>query len=107
MQDFNSFSITFNYIISATHQKIGDLFCPVHIYGLLHDVPDSQSLVLTSNLYANDAVMYMRLTIAYTQPSFVKGGGCFSAIAAHQSMKKFGISLWSWPVDFHPIILTS
>ena len=49
----------------------------------------------------------MRLTIAYTQPSFVKGGGCFSAIAAHQSMKKFGISLWSWPVDFHPIILTS
>ena len=58
MQDFNSFSITFNYIISTTHQKIGDLFCPVHIYGLLHDVPDSQSLVLTSNLYANDAVMY-------------------------------------------------
>ena len=58
MQDFNSFSITFNYIISTTYQKIGDLFCPVHIYGLLHDVPDSQSLVLTSNLYANDAVMY-------------------------------------------------
>ena len=38
MQDFNSFSIMFYYIISATYQKIGDLFCPVHISGLSHSV---------------------------------------------------------------------
>ena len=37
-QDFNSFSIMFYHIISATYQKIGDLFCPVHISGLLHSV---------------------------------------------------------------------
>ena len=29
MQDFNSFSILFYYIISTTYQKIGDLFCLV------------------------------------------------------------------------------
>ena len=29
LQDFNSFSIMFYYIISTTYQKIGDLFCPV------------------------------------------------------------------------------
>ena len=29
MQDFNSFSLMFYYIISTTYQKIGDLFCPV------------------------------------------------------------------------------
>ena len=28
VQDFNSFSIMFYYIISTTYQKIGDLFCP-------------------------------------------------------------------------------
>ena len=38
MQDFNSFSIMFYYIISTTYQKIGDLFCPVHISGLSHSV---------------------------------------------------------------------
>ena len=27
VQDFNSFSITFYYIISTIYQKIGDLFC--------------------------------------------------------------------------------
>ena len=30
-EDFNHFSIMFCYIISTTYQKIGDLFCPVHI----------------------------------------------------------------------------
>ena len=34
VQDFNSFSIMFYYIISTTYQKIGDLFCPIHISGL-------------------------------------------------------------------------
>ena len=29
MQEFNSFSIMFYYIISTTYKKIGDLFCPV------------------------------------------------------------------------------
>ena len=29
VQDFNSFSIMFYYIISTTYPKIGDLFCPV------------------------------------------------------------------------------
>ena len=38
MQDFNSFSILFYYISSTTYQKIGDLFCPVHISGLSHSV---------------------------------------------------------------------
>ena len=38
MQDFNSFSIIFYYLISTTYQKIGDLFCPVHISGLSHSV---------------------------------------------------------------------
>jgi len=39
VQDFNSFSIMFYYIISSTtYQKIGDLFCPVHISGLSHSV---------------------------------------------------------------------
>ena len=38
MQDFNSFSLMFYYIISTTYQKIGDLFCPVHISGLSHSV---------------------------------------------------------------------
>ena len=38
MQDFNSFSIMFYYIISTTYQKIGDLFCPVYISGLSHSV---------------------------------------------------------------------
>ena len=31
VQDFKSFSKLFYYIISTTYQKIGDLFCPVHI----------------------------------------------------------------------------
>jgi hypothetical protein len=34
VQDFNSFSI----IINTTYQKIGDLFCPVHISGLSQGV---------------------------------------------------------------------
>ena len=34
LQDFNYFSIMFYYVISTTYQKIGDLFCPVHISGL-------------------------------------------------------------------------
>ena len=34
VQDFSSFSIIFYYIISTTYQKIGDLFCPVHIFRL-------------------------------------------------------------------------
>ena len=38
MQDFNYFSIMFYYNISTTYQKIGDLFCLVHIYGLSHSV---------------------------------------------------------------------
>ena len=29
VQDFDSFSIMFYYIISTTYQKIGDLFCPL------------------------------------------------------------------------------
>ena len=38
VQDFNSFSIIFYCIISTTYQKIGDLFCPVHISGFSHSV---------------------------------------------------------------------
>jgi hypothetical protein len=38
MQDINHFSIMFYNIISTTYQKIGDLFCPVHISGLSHSV---------------------------------------------------------------------
>ena len=38
LQDFNFFPIMFYYIISTTYQKIGDLFCPVHISGLSHSV---------------------------------------------------------------------
>ena len=34
VQDFDSFSIMFYYIISITYQKSGDLFCLVHISGL-------------------------------------------------------------------------
>ena len=44
VQYFNSFSIMFYYIFSTTYQKIGDLFCPVHISGLSHSVsPDKIS----------------------------------------------------------------
>ena len=35
---FQLFSIMFYYLISATYQKIEDLFCPVHISGLSHSV---------------------------------------------------------------------
>ena len=38
VQDFNSFSMMFYYIITTTYQKIGDLFCPVPISGLSHSV---------------------------------------------------------------------
>ena len=38
MQYFNHFSIIFYYIISTTYQKIGDLFCPVHISGISYSV---------------------------------------------------------------------
>ena len=38
VQNLNSFSIMFYYIISTTYQKIWDLFCPVHIFGLSHSV---------------------------------------------------------------------
>ena len=38
MQDFNSFFIMFYCNISPVYQKIGDLFCPVHISGLSHSV---------------------------------------------------------------------
>ena len=41
MYDFNSFPIMFNLIISttlSTHQKIGDLFCHVHISGFSHSM---------------------------------------------------------------------
>ena len=38
VQDFNSFSIMFYYIISTTYKKIGNLFCSVHISGLSHSV---------------------------------------------------------------------
>ena len=38
MQDLKKKSITFYYYISTTYQKIGDLFCPDHISGLLHSV---------------------------------------------------------------------
>ena len=34
VEDFNSFSTMFYYIINTTYQKIGDLFCPAHISGL-------------------------------------------------------------------------
>ena len=40
MQGFNYFSIMFN--IHNTYQKIRDLFCLVHIYGLLHSVKRRQ-----------------------------------------------------------------
>ena len=35
VQDFNYFSIIFYYNISNTYQKIGDLFFPFHISGLV------------------------------------------------------------------------
>ena len=41
MQDLNSFSIMIYYIISTPYQKIGDLFCPVHISWLSHSVDTS------------------------------------------------------------------
>jgi hypothetical protein len=40
LQDFGSFFILFYYLISTTNQKIGDLFCPVHISGLSQSVKD-------------------------------------------------------------------
>ena len=42
MQDFNSFSIMFYYIITTTYQKVGDLFCPVHISGLSHCLSNTE-----------------------------------------------------------------
>ena len=44
LQDFNSFSIIFYYIISTTYQKIRDLFCSVHISGLSHIVDGLSAL---------------------------------------------------------------
>ena len=38
IEDFNYFPIMFYYIITTKYQKIGELFCPVHISGLLHSV---------------------------------------------------------------------
>ena len=38
VQDFNYFSIILYCIISTTYQKIGGLFCPVHISGFSHSV---------------------------------------------------------------------
>ena len=38
MQDFNSFSIMFNYLICTKYKKFGDLFYPVYISGLSHSV---------------------------------------------------------------------
>ena len=38
VQDFDSFSIMFYYIISNTYKKNGDLFCFVHISGHSHSV---------------------------------------------------------------------
>ena len=38
VQDLTSFYIMFYYIISTTYQKIGELYCPVHISGLSHGV---------------------------------------------------------------------
>ena len=38
VQDFNSFSIMFYYIISSIYQIIGDLFGPISIFGLFHSV---------------------------------------------------------------------
>ena len=37
------FSIMFYYIISTTYQKIGVLFCPVHIFGVSHSVQSKGS----------------------------------------------------------------
>ena len=36
MQDFDSFSMMFYYIITTTYQKTRNLFCTVYISGLLH-----------------------------------------------------------------------
>ena len=41
VQDNYKFSIMFYYIISTTYQKIGDLFCSLHISGLSHSVIDT------------------------------------------------------------------
>ena len=39
-------SIMFYYLTSTTNQKIGDLFCPVHISRLSHSVCQEQKLLL-------------------------------------------------------------
>ena len=51
VHDFNSFSIIIYYIISTTYQKIGDLFCPVHISGLLHSVSSKFTLRMSDVFY--------------------------------------------------------
>ena len=47
VHDFNSFSKMFYRFISTTCQKIGDLFCLVDIFGLLHNVLNLRSEKIT------------------------------------------------------------
>ena len=58
VEDFNSFSIMFYYIISTKYQKIGDLFCLAHIYGLSHSV-----IILLLNL--SDTIQLNRTMVIF------------------------------------------
>ena len=59
MQDFNSFSIIFCYIINTKFQKIGDLFCPVHISGLSLSV-HFEARVLAKLLAVTECIISIR-----------------------------------------------
>ena len=57
VQDFISFLIMLYNIISTTYQKIGDLFCPVHISGLSHSVKRVQLNDKTFQALINSLVL--------------------------------------------------
>lgn len=58
MQDFYHFPMIFYYISSTTYQKIGDLFCPVHISGLSHSVNRFILLHLVKFFGANTHIIH-------------------------------------------------
>ena len=70
-RNFSHFSILFYCIISTTYQKIGHLFCPVHISGLLRSVNWLIEIVLTC-----DESRTSQLSLVWgSTPSILKLGG--------------------------------
>ena len=97
VQNFNSFSIMFYYVIRTTYQKIGDLFCPVHISGLSHSVCSCCGEFPTSTQPYSWRYMIRHLAVTGIRPN--QHAACFTR-KAHKEAQQEAYVLPSQPCQW-------